>query len=88
MITLNQLVDILGEGFFNGDSGIAGMAVFTVIMAVVFAMFGRKGFLVPFAIMLPLTLIFTSLRVLPDTMSILLVVVSVVGLAHEAKDKF
>lgn len=86
MITLNQLVEILGDGFFNGDASIAGMVVFAAIMAVVFTLFAKKGFLAPFALMLPLALIFTSLRILPETLSILLVVVAVVGLAHEAKD--
>lgn len=88
MLTFNQLVEILGDSFFNGDTAIAGMVVFGAVMAIIFAIFGRKGFLAPFALMLPLALIFTSLRIIPETMSILLVIVAVVGLAHEAKDKF
>lgn len=87
MITLEQMTDIIGESFFSGDSAIAGMVVFTVAMLVIFALFGRKSLIVPFALMLPITLIFTSLSVIPESLTILLIIVSVMGLAVTAKDK-
>lgn len=87
MITLEQLTDIIGESFFNGDSGIAGMVVFTAVMLVFFAIFGKKSLIVPFALMLPITLIFTTLRIIPEALTILLIIVSVMGLAVTAKDK-
>jgi hypothetical protein len=87
MISLNDFTDILADGFFNGDASIAGMVIFAAVMAVIFALFGRRGFLVPLALMLPITLVFTSLGVLPEALTIILVVVAVVGLAKEAKDR-
>lgn len=87
MITLEQMTDIIGESFFNGDTAIAGMVVFTAVMVVLFALFGRKSLIVPFALMLPVTLIFTSLSVIPESLTILLIIVSVMGLAVTARDK-
>lgn len=87
MITLEQMTDILGESFFSGDSAIAGMVIFTGVMLVLFAVFGRKSLIVPFALMLPVTLIFTSLSIIPEALTILLIVVAVMGLAVTAKDK-
>ena len=87
MLSLNELTDILADGFFNGDLAIAGMVIFAGVMALIFAIFGKKGFLVPLALMLPITLIFTSLGILPEALTVILVVIAVVGLAKEAKDR-
>lgn len=87
MITLEQLTGILGDSFFNGDSSIAGMVIFTAVMVVLFAVFGKKSLIVPFAVMLPVTLIFTTLNVIPESLTILLIIVSVMGLAITARDK-
>ena len=61
--------------------------MFSIVMMVVFAMFMKKSLVVPFAMMLPITLVFTALKILPETMTILLIIVSVVGLAVTAKDQ-
>ena len=87
MITINEFTDIIGDAFFSGDSTIAGMVVFSAVMLALFAIFGRKSLLVPFALMLPVTLIFTSLSVIPESLTILLIIVSVMGLAIAARDK-
>ena len=87
MITLSELQEIIGDSFFNSDYAIAGMVMFCAVMGFVFMVFGRKSLIVPFALMLPVTLIFTSLSILPESLTILLVIVSVVGLAMVARDK-
>lgn len=87
MITLYDLQGIIADSFFAGDVGIAGMVIFAVVMAVVFAIFGKDSIMVSFALMLPITMIFTSLRILPESMAILLVIVAVAGLAMSVKDR-
>lgn len=87
MIDITTLMGLIADSFFAGDTGIAGMVMFSIVMMVVFAMFMKKSLVVPFAMMLPITLIFTALKILPETMTILLIVVSVVGLAVTAKDQ-
>lgn len=85
MISLEELTQILANGFFNGDVAIAGMCIFGVVMALVFTMFGKKSMLAAFAVMLPLTVIFNALGVLADALTILLVLISILGLAVYSK---
>ena len=87
MITLNELQEVIAEEFLDGDVGIAGMCIFCAVMGFIFLIFGKRSLTVPFAIMLPVTLIFTSLNVLPESLTILLVIVSVLGLGMAAREK-
>lgn len=84
--SLQDLQTILAQSFFSGDVGIAGMIMFTGILAFVFVFFARKNIMVGFAIMLPLTVIFSTLGVLPETMAVLLVLIAVIGLSKMIRD--
>lgn len=88
MISLTDFQELIAESFFMGDIGIAGMAIFCCVMCVVFALFGMNNLTGAFLLMIPVTLIFTSLSILPETMAILLIIVAVMGLAVTAKDTF
>lgn len=85
MISLEQLTQILANGFFNGDVAIAGMCIFGVVMALVFTMFGKKSMLAAFGVMLPLTVMFNTMGVLADALTILLVLIAILGLAITSK---
>ena len=63
------------------------MVIFAVVMMIVFAIFGKDNLLLSFVMMLPVTLIFSALKILPDSMAILLIIVAVAGLASTYKDK-
>lgn len=84
--SLQDLQTIIAQNFFAGDVGIAGMILFTGVLAFVFVFFARKNLLVGFAIMLPVTMIFTTLGVLPETMAVLLVIIAVIGLSKMVRD--
>ncbi len=86
MISLNDFQELIAESFFMGDLGIAGMAMFCCVMMAVFAIFGMDNITGAFILMIPITLIFTSLGILPETMAILLIIVAVMGLATTARD--
>lgn len=87
MITINELQLIIAQNFTDGDASIAGLMLFCGVMGFIFMIFGRKSLSVPFIIMLPVTLIFTNLMIIPETLTILLIIVSVLGLAMVARDK-
>ena len=87
MINLTDMQGIIADAFFNGDTGIAGMVIFAVVMMIVFAIFGKDNIMLSFVMMLPVTLIFSALKILPDSMAILLIIVAVAGLASAYKDK-
>lgn len=86
MISINDFQELIADSFFMGDLGIAGMVMFCCVMCVVFALFGMDNLTGAFILMIPLTLVFTSLSILPETMAILLIVVAVMGLAVTAKN--
>lgn len=88
MITnLNDLQTIIAQSFFNGSLELAGMALFAAVIAFVFIALGRKSLTVPLVVMLPVTLIFTTMGVLPETLTILVLIVVVLGLAVTAKER-
>ena len=87
LISINDFQELIAESFFMGDVGIAGMVMFCCVMMAIFAIFGLDNLMGAFVLMIPITLIFTSLSVLPETMAILLIIVAVMGLAVTARDK-
>lgn len=71
---------------FSGDMSLAGMAIFAGIMVVIFAAFSKKNIMVPFAAMLPLSVMFSSMGILPSALAILLALISVLVIATKAKE--
>ena len=87
MINLTDMQGIIADAFFNGDTGIAGMVIFAVVMMIIFAIFGTDHIMLSFVMMLPITLIFSALKILPDSMAILLIIVAVSCIAANAQEK-
>lgn len=67
--------------------GIAGMIIFTAVMALIFVALGKKGLMAPFALMLPITAVFTAMGILPEALTILLIIVAVLGLGYSIKER-
>lgn len=84
MITLQQFQDILGDSFFSGDIAIAGIVIFVAIMAVVFVVLQKNTF-AALVISIPLALLFLMMGILTSDLAMILIVVSVLGLATVAK---
>lgn len=87
MIGLDAFTSVLADLFFSGDLGLASMCIFIGVMMIIFTLFGKDNLMVAFAIMLPVTVMFNAMSSLPDSLTILMVVVAVVGLAVTVKDK-
>ena len=87
MIDLNAINIIIGDTFFGGDAGLASMMMFIGVMMIVFALFARDNLMVAFILMLPITVMFNAMTSLPDSLTILIVVVAIIGLAVTVKDK-
>lgn len=76
----------LADSMFNGDFSIAGIAIFTMIVLVVFAAFIKRNPVVPFVAMLCLAVMFTAMGLLPTSLTIILALVSVLVIAAKAKE--
>lgn len=87
MITIQELPQLIAQTFTDGDLTIAGLILFCAAMGFIFMIFGRRSLTIPFVLMLPVTLIFTTLSIIPETLTILLIIVSVLALAMVARDK-
>lgn len=87
MIGLDGITTVLADLFFSGDTGIAAMAIYVVVMMIVFALFAKENLMIAFVLMLPITVIFNAMSTLPDSITILLVVVAIIGLVSTVKDK-
>lgn len=85
MITLNDLTDLVGNTFFDGNIAVGGIIIYIFVMAVVFVL-SRKNITTALILGLPVTLVFSMLGILSSDVLILLIIVSVLGLAYATRN--
>jgi len=83
MISFSDLQDIISTEFFDGNLEIAGVIMFIGAMIVIFA-FVQKPF---YALILGMgvTMMFSLLGILSAEITILMIIVSVLGLAYTSR---
>lgn len=86
MITIQEFQSIVGDALFGGSFELAGIAIYAGVLAVVFACLARKQTFAAFALMVPITFIFTSMGVLTTGITVLLVFMSVLGMGLTSKN--
>lgn len=79
MITPQDIFQIIADGFFGGDIMTAGLVIYALVIIAVFVI--MKSLIVGFVAMIPITLIFKGLGAISMELLIILIVVSVLGLA-------
>jgi len=85
MITLNDLTDLLGNSFFDGNDTIAGIVIYTMVLAALFVL-SKKNVTTALILSLPVTLVFATLGILSSDVLILLIVVTVLLLAYMTRN--
>ena len=83
---VSDIQTVLAETMFSGDMTLAGLAIFASVLIVMFAAFSRKNILLPFAAMIPITVMFSLMGIVPDSMAIILTLISVLVIAAKAKE--
>ena len=86
MIQFNDIIDMVGTTFFDGNTMVAGLVVLCIVLAMVMA-FSKSAF-TTLIIAIPATLVFNYLNLIPDEITIIMILVCVVGLAYTAKGVF
>ena len=71
MMDLNGIIDVLASTFFGGDTVVAGIVIYSMVLLIILAL-TRKAF-ITLLISLPVTFVFTSLNVLSQEMMILMI---------------
>lgn len=84
MITLNQFQSLLGDTFFSGSDLIAGIVIYVIVLAVILVI--SKKMTTALIISLPTTYVFSLLGVLSQDVMILMIIVTVLGLAYTTRD--
>lgn len=86
MIQFSDIFQIVGDSFFNGSVLLGGLVILTIMLALVYV-FTKSAFAM-LLISIPVTLVFSYMRVIPDEITIILLLVAVVGLAMSSKRVF
>lgn len=84
MITLSDIQYMLGDSFFNGDLTLAGLALFGIMLILIFVL--TKNVFQSLVIGLVGTGIFSYMGLLTSDMMILLIIIIVLGLAMTARN--
>lgn len=84
MIDFQDFQIILSETLLGGNTEIAGILIYIAAMALVFVILNKKTF-AAFAIMIPVTFIFTTMGILTESMTILLIIVALLGLGLSSR---
>ncbi len=84
MISFNDFQQILASNFFDGDLQIAGIIMYIGVILLTIAV-SRSTF---YALIIGLaaTMLFSTLGILDTELTVLLIVVSVLGLAYTARN--
>lgn len=83
MLSFTDIQELVSTGFFDGDMQIAGIVMYILVLVAIFAL-SRKT-TQTLIISLPVTLVFSILGVLSTDVMILLIIVTVLGLAATAQ---
>lgn len=84
MISLSEFTDILAGSLFDGDTNVAGIIIFTMVLATVFVLM-RKNTFASLLIAIPIAFVFSLMGVLSADMAVILIVICVLGLATVSK---
>lgn len=83
MIQFTDFVQIVADSFFGGSIYVGGMVILLGILALVIAF--SKKLITTMIVGIPLTMLFSYMRIIPDEITLVLLVVIVLGLAYTAK---
>ena len=79
MITFTTIQEILAETFFDNNMLIAGLMMYIIFLTLAFCI--TKNLTAVMVISIPVTLIFASMGILSGDLLIVMIIVTVVGLA-------
>lgn len=84
MLSLYDVQDLVSTSFFDGDTQIAGMCMYILVLVAIFALSRKTTQTLIIAI--PVTLVFSALGVLSIDLMVLLIIMTVLGLAFTARN--
>ena len=86
MIGFTDIQTMIADGFLNGDMTTAGLLMFVSVLGIVFAI--TRNIFHSLILGLPMVLIFATLGIVSTDMTILLIIITVLGLAITSTKTF
>lgn len=86
MLSISDVQDLISQTFLDGNMTLAGIIMFGFTIVVLFGLL-RNAFLALLAGMV-VALFFTVAGVLPTDLTVLLIIVSVLGMAYTARNSW
>lgn len=83
MLQFGDLQTIVADIMFGGNTTIAGLIMFAIVLGILFAFV--KNLTATLIVSLPITLVFSSLGIISGDMMILIIIITVLGLALVAR---
>lgn len=83
MISLNDFQNLLATTFLDGNMDVAGMVMYAIILLVVFGL--TRNVFHALVLGMAATMIFSALGILSVELTMLLIIVSVLGLAYTSR---
>ena len=85
MIGIDDLQQIIAETFLDGNLDLAGIALYILAMLVTFALTEQNSGFKSLIVGMAVTMFFSIMGVLSSELTILLIIVSVLGLAYTSR---
>lgn len=85
MLSFNDIQDLIADTFLDGNLELAGIAMFIVAIVLVYALSKGNTFMA-LIVGMGVTMFFTVLGILSTELTVLLIVVSVLGLAYASRN--
>ena len=83
---IGDIIQIMANSFFGGDTSIAGIVVYIAVIGIVFSIF--RKITVALVVALPVTIIFNTMGILSQDVMIMRIIVTVLALAMTARGIF
>lgn len=79
MLQFSDIQSILADVMFGGNTTIAGLIMFTIVLGILFALV--RNLTATLIVSLPITLVFSTMGIISGDMMILIIIITVLGLA-------
>lgn len=86
MLQLSEFQQILADTFLDGNMTIAGLVMYIAVLGLVFGLF--RSLKTVLIISMPITLAFSLLGIIDTNTLVLLIIVTILGLASVARDSW
>ena len=86
MISISDITDLIAQGFFDGNMQIAGIVIYSFVLIAIFGI--SRNVFNTLLISMPVTLVFSMLGVLSTDIMILMIIVTVLGLAYVTRNSW